>query len=377
MTTPIYFGVGVAILVVAAMMIYLIRKPKLKRDASFEYTTALNYLIAGEKTEALKKLRESVRYDTNNIDAYLKIGDILREQGMFDRAIKIHRGLIIRRNLSAGQKIDILESLVKDYQSAGKFERAIKAADHLVAMTKGEIWVLDIRLKLYEAAGQWDKAIDALKNLQREKGEKDKSLLALYLVEAGLQLTREGRERDGRLKFREAIKQDSSCPPAYLYLSDSYIRENRYNDALSELKKFITQAPQNAYLAFNRIKDILFHEGVFGQVENIFRNLLEMHPDNEPIRLALADVYERKGELNRAIDLCYAGLEKDNNSLSVKRYLVRFLPRAGKSNEALKYASELIDTLFEKQVDQFICKACGFESKIPLWRCPKCHQWDT
>ena len=65
----------------------------------------------------------------------------------------------------------------------------------------------------------------------------------MYKIEAGLKCVDEEKERDGRLKFREAIKLDKLCPPAYLYLSDSYIRENRYDDALTELKRFITQVP--------------------------------------------------------------------------------------------------------------------------------------
>ena len=63
-------------------------------------------------------------------------------------------------------------------------------------------------------------------------------ILALYKVESGLKCIKNGRERDGRIKFREAIKLDKKCASAYLYLSDSYIRENRYDDALTELKKF-------------------------------------------------------------------------------------------------------------------------------------------
>ena len=377
MTTVIYIGIGILILVLVGVIIFLLKRPVKKKDASLEYTTALNYLITGEKEEALKKLRDAVLRDTSNIDAYLKIGDILREQGFVERAIKIHRGLLVRRNLNSGQRIDILKSLIKDYQLAEKYDRAIRVADLLVDLTRNDIWAQDIRLKILEAAGEWDKAIDALKSLQKTKGEKDKTRLALYKVEAGLQCIEDNRERDGRLKFREAIKLDKNCPPAYLYLSDSYIRENRYEDALTELKKFITQVPDRAYLAFNRIKEILFHIGTFGEVENIFRDLLEKHPENEPIRFALADIYERKGELQKAIDLCYNCLERNSGSQQAKRYLVKFLSRTGEKEEAIKYALELIEDFYNTEQNYFTCRVCGYKSKEPKWRCPECLEWDT
>ncbi len=377
MTTIIYIGIAVLTIILIAGVLYFIIRPKRKKDASLEYTTALNYLISGDKKGALKKLREAVLHDTSNIDAYIKIGDILREQGIHDRAIKIHRGLTVRRNLTSGQKIDLLKSLIKDYEAAQKYDRAVKVADSLVELTRNEIWAQEIRLKLFENTEKWDEAIDALKTLQKAKGEKDNFLLALYKVESGSKLIKDGKERDGRSKYREAIKKDQNCPPAYLYLSDSYFREQRYKDALTELKKFMTQKPDLAYLAFNRIKDILFHIGSFGKIETIFTTLLEKNPENEPIRLALADVYERKGKLVKAIDLCYETLEKKPDANNTKFYLTKYLQRINKKDEALKYALDLIESFYDKKGDNFICRKCGYKSKEPLWRCPQCSEWNS
>jgi len=353
------------------------RKPKKKKDATVEYTTALNYLITGETEKALEKLREAVRLNTNNIDGYIKIGDILREQGNGERAIKIHRGLIVRRFLSQGQKVDILKSLIKDYQSLENYDRAILICQKLLNLTQNEVWVQEILMKLYERAGDWDRAFDVRKKIQKAKGEKDSCILALYKVEAGLKFIENGKERDGRIKFREAIKLDKTCPPAYLFLSDSYTRENRYNDALTELKKFSAINPQLAYLGFARIKDVLFHEGSFGEVENIFRSLLSDNPENESIRFSLADIYERKGELQKAIDLCRAQLERKPDSLKAKSYLIKYLARSSKNEEALQYALELIENLMGLEIEHFSCKNCGFLSDEPRWRCPQCHEWNS
>ena len=78
-----------------------------------------------------------------------------------------------------------------------------------------------------------------------------------------IKLIEDKKERDGRLKFREALKIHDKCAPAYLYLADSYIREQRLSDAQDELIKFIEQIPELAYLAFERIQDILFEFGQF------------------------------------------------------------------------------------------------------------------
>lgn len=377
MISTTYIVAGIAFIIVITVFYIILKAPKQKRDATVEYTKALNYLITGEKNKALEKLRETVRLDTSNIDAYVKIGDILREQGSADRAIKIHRGLTIRRELTSGQKITILESLIKDYQAAEKYDRAIQAGQKLLEITNHDTWAQEIMLRLHEGAGDWEKAFVTVKKIQKAKGQKDNQLLALFKVESGLKIIEEGKERDGRIKFREAIKLDKKCPPAYLYLSDSYIRENRYKDALTELERFSTQVPQLSYLGFARIKEILFHEGIFGEVENIFESLLQKNPGVESIRFQLADIYERKGELEQAIDLCLEALEQNPDSQQAKRYLAKFLAQKGETEEALQYALDLAENLMDKKNEQFTCKKCFFASDEPRWRCPNCHEWNT
>lgn len=314
MTTLIFIGILIIVISIGVVVYFNLRPTKKSKDTSVEYTTALNYLIIGEKEKALEKLREAVRHNTSNVDAYVKIGDILRDQGSVDRATKIHRGLIIRGNLTLGQKVSILESLIKDYQASENYDRAIQVCQKLLEMTNDEVWVQEMLLQLYENSRDWEKAFETLKKILKAKGKKDNQLLALYKVESGIKYIEEKKERDGRIKFREAIKLDKKCPPAYLYLCDSYMRENRYSDALAELEKFSTEAPQLSYLGFARIKEILFHEGMFGEVETIFESLLQNNPEIESIRFALADIYERKGELRRAVGLCHEALERNSDS---------------------------------------------------------------
>ncbi|MCU0645946.1 MAG: tetratricopeptide repeat protein, partial [bacterium] len=247
----------------------------------------------------------------------------------------------------------------------------------LFELTQNDLWTQEIMLQLYESSGDWDSAGDMLSRIQKLKGIKDRRLLALYKVQSGVKCVAEGKERDGRIKFREAIKHDKICPPAYLNLSDSYIRENRYDDALSELKKFISLAPHLSYLGFSRIKNILFHEGKFSEVEVIFKSLLQQNPEDESIRLSLVDILERKGQVDKAINLCNQILERNPDNHHAKRYLAQFMERIGKKEKALDHALRLIDDLMKKTVDRYTCKSCGYVSEEPAWHCPQCHKWNT
>ncbi len=365
--------VGLVFLGIIAM---LIRAPRKRKDSAIDYTAALNYLLAGEKQKAYNKLKDAVRADTSNIDAYIKIGDLLRESGYIDRAIKIHRGLTVRNGLTVYERIGILKSLIKDYRSGKRYDRALEMCEQLLEITHNEIWVQELKLELYEEKGDWDKAFDVRKQLMRQQDVTDNSLLALYKVQAGEALAESDKERDARIKFREALKLDNKCAPAYLNLSDSYIREHRLNDALDELIKFVETVPDLAYLAFDRIQNLLFEKGDFGEIESIYQNLLHNNPDNVHIRFALADILERKGEYAAAIDLCEKELERNPESSIAQKYLVKYLAKTGQSEKALDIALRLFEDSFQSS-NLFTCKVCQHSDSQPHWRCPNCHQWNT
>ncbi len=366
----------VVALIALSIVIFILLKPKKRKDFSIDYTAALNYLLSGDKIKAFAKLKETVRKNTANIDAYIKIADILRDEGHAQRAVKIHRGLTVRNNLTQLERIQIAKSLVKDYKAAEQYDKAIETCESLLDLTNKEYWVQELLIQLYEEMGDWEKAFEAQKKLARKQGVNKEPQLALYKVEAGLRLIEQEKEHDARVKFREAIKIDKKCAPAYLYLSDSYIRVNRLSDAFKELKLFLEKTPQLSFLAFGRIKEILFQTGDFGEIEHIYTKLFQHNPDIDSIRFALADIYERKGEIKKAIELCHEELEKHPDSELAKQYLVKYYARTNDVEKAVKLSLELVDKSLNEDM-KFTCKNCGFTDNQPYWHCPKCHAWNS
>lgn len=68
------------VIIVGLTLFYFQPKQQIKTDSI--YTDALNAMVRGDKRTALKHLRDVVKQDTNHVDAYLQMGDILREEGM-------------------------------------------------------------------------------------------------------------------------------------------------------------------------------------------------------------------------------------------------------------------------------------------------------
>lgn len=347
-----------------------------RRWVSDEYTEGLKLILLGQKKQALEKLRLAALKDTSNLDAYLKIGEILRENGKIENAIKIHRQLIVRKDLSNQELIQIYKNLINDFWVAKKYEQGLNYVEKLLQMNKKNTWALDNKLKFYEALGQWQKAFETKQHILKLEREKNDPLLALYKFQKGLALISEAKEKEGRIAYREALKLDETCVPAYLYLSDSYVREDRKKDALNQLMTLIEKVPEKAHLTFDRLRQLLFDMGSFSQLETIYQTLQAKNPENNEAYLALAKLYERKGNFNEALELSLQSYEKNPDSMPAMERIIRYYYKLGEKDKAVKYALSWFEKLNAGKTN-FICSQCGYESSEPLWYCPNCKSWDT
>jgi lipopolysaccharide biosynthesis regulator YciM len=345
-----------------------------KREVYSPYIDALNLIIAGEKVRAVEKLREAVHLDTNNIDAYIKLGNLLRELNRLDSAIKIHQNLTFRANLKSFQRLEIFKSLAVDYHKSGNIDKSLEMLDKVIAIDEENLWALEEKLVIYETKKEWENAFETLEKILKLKKKDKDARLGFYKVYQGLDLHGKNEGKEARIKFKEAMKSDENCQPAYMYLGDSYIKEDRKEEAVEVWKEFIEKFPSESYKVFDRMEKVLFEIGKFDEIENVYSSILEKDPDNMIAILALADIYDKKGETKNAINLCQSVLEKHPESLFARRFLVKMYHKAGNTKQALNYALELANQLYS---EIYRCKSCGFKSKEPLWLCPQCHKWDS
>ena len=367
----------VGALSIGYILFLILRSPKDKNErAKREYTEALNYLIDGNYEKALTHLRRSVQSDTENVDAYIKIGDLFREMGDVERASKVHLDLTVRENLHSIQQLQIFRSLVLDYFEAKKYEQALRFVEKLLEYNKNDEWTLSWKLKICEESRDWNEAFAVRKKLQKKDGKREKAILAIYRVELAKQLLQKGKVREGRMRLKEALKLDVTCVPAYLESCESYIREDSTKEAVNELRALISNVPQYAFLAFDRLKSVLIDKGVFQELEDVYETVLQKNPELEEGYVGLASLQERKGELYRAIELLRQAVQKNPDALRARIMLARLYQKLQKNDDAAKYAIEAIDRLESIKIT-YICGECGYRQNEPFWHCPQCGAWHS
>ena len=366
----------VLILILSFFLIKFRRKTSPVNQAHLEYIAGLNHMINNEYDKALEHLRKTVRLNTDLLDAYIKIGDILRHQGNPDQAVKIHRDLLVRENMSNHIRTSVLESLVLDYRAANSWPQAVHTCEQILDMQKTSPWATTMLQEIYEDMGDWRNAFQHLKRTSPLSKSAKNTQLANYKVKESLGLINLGKEHEARLCCREAIKLDKCNVGAYLELADSYIREKRLKDALIALRQLIQANPDRASLAFTRLKNVLFDLGQYSEIEKMYVELMKTNPDVIEAYIGLAELLEKKGEYLKAVDICKNALDKDPNRIELNLLLIRLRSKLGMKEQAINLAENLAKTIAAEH-HNYMCTECKYESDDYFWHCPKCKAWNS
>ena len=110
-----YIIIAIFIVVIISFYFYLFQKPKDSHSIRDLYAEGLDMMVTGKLKSAYKNFRDIISQDSNNVKAYLHLGQVLREGGNVTRALKIHKNLLSRKDLSQYEKIELYKNLVFNF----------------------------------------------------------------------------------------------------------------------------------------------------------------------------------------------------------------------------------------------------------------------
>jgi lipopolysaccharide biosynthesis regulator YciM len=340
-----------AILSLGFLYIYYSRKRSTEQE-DHSYLNGLKYLCDGENRLALEKFKQAVRADSENIDAYIKIGNILRAEGLLNNATRVHKDLTLRGNLSAEDMHRIKQSLVLDYMQAKNTDKAGELLEELKENKSLYNWVTPYLVQIYEQHDEWRLAFELYEKSSLAQTDEGKRKLAAFRVKEGLRLVKTPDEKAGRIQFKEALKIDAKCAPAYLALGDSYWREGRTNDAMAAWSELCTSIPEKAHYTFDRLEKAWFEKGQFSKLEQFYINFLNEHEDNLEARLALSEIYLKKGEYAEALKMLQYAHKKEFDIELMKAQQVRVLYEKNQVKDALKLALEIVEKKIQDNTEK-------------------------
>ena len=381
---------------IIGLLIYFLYYRKLKphkvNNIREMYAEGLDMLVSGKRIAAYKNFKSIINEDSNNIKAYLRLGQILREGGNAIKALKIHKSLMLRKKITTYEKIELHKNMALNYYELDNFDKSIFEAEKILNIEKDNEWAIYHLINLYKKNNDWMKATEYLKSYFNTKGNRDNHKLALYKIQHARIEIENNNFEEARNIINRALNLEDDLAIAYYYLGKTYSKEStlvydkaieieknglnsisdkeKYNKYVEDAKNMLSKSipmwihyleinPQQSWFVIPLLKDALFSLDRYSELEDIFYKLSEKYPDSIEILAALADYYSIKGDLDKAIDIIEKALKQNKDSILVK--LIKFKLNIQKNSENISLndiddiiAFILKDTAYQMINDQTI-----------------------
>ncbi len=347
-----------------------------KASGANSFTKGLLALLDGDHTSALNLLKQSIKEQPQEIEPFLRLGDALRETGEINRAIQIHRELTVRAGIDKPTLARVYLSLARDYSRGMRLDRAMAAYEKALEMDPENEKVMEELLRVYEDLGEWEKAYSVRREISKVRKVDDTKMLALYKANVGKFYLDKGDLKRAESNLKDALKIDSDCVAAYLYLGDYYYQAGEIDSAISAWRRVVTMFPQIAYITFGRLEKAFYEKGRYEKIIDLYHDLLDRNPRDVRTLMNLANIHRKKGNFDEAIRLCQTAIEIDPSARRVKQALARLYYEKGDTERSLMTMVEALNG-FSSDEEIYTCRNCGYKSNEVLWRCPRCKVWET
>ena len=315
--------------------IYIINKRPSQQPSDIElYNEALKSIIDNNHERAFTILKDIIAKDSNNTEAYLLLGNLLRDKDI-DQATKIHQSIIVRPKLSKELKVQIHQALGLDYIELDKTVRAEDEFKKMLEIDPKNRWSLSMLKDIATDNRSWKDALDYEKRLIKyypEIKKRDESKLNYFIA---MDYKDKNNEKNYLYYLKKSIKANNPYSESYLELSSHYIENTDL--AMEYLMGFSQANPSGSVGAFKQIEHLLFDDKRFDDVENLYKKILKDEFNSYAFN-RLIDIYLEKSQKDEAMEL-------------VDKFMPRFDYHSKRSNKSyvirinkMKIDSDSFDT---------------------------------
>ncbi|CAG9001570.1 MAG: Lipopolysaccharide assembly protein B [Candidatus Celerinatantimonas neptuna] len=344
---------------------------------SRQYVAGLNLLLSDQSDKAVDLFIDLLQVDAETIETHLALGNLFRQRGEVDRAIRIHQNLIARPNLDIEQRHLALLQLSRDYRVAGLFDRAEAILLELIDEPEHSETALKNLLDLYQQTREWNKAVAVSDRISPKMVSDIHKQIAHFYCEMANEEEANGqfnKKVQGLLK--KALSHDATCIRARVHLSELLVENQRYKEAF----KLIEPIPD---MDIDMLSDYL------PLVEKVFQGLGDrrgyQHYLEQAIRLGggasvtveLASLVENEHP-EIAVRIILDELRRRPTIKCFHHLIAYHIEQAepGQTKNNLQLLQELVAMQMAVR-PHYQCHQCGFSSHAMYWHCPSCKSWGT
>lgn len=343
---------------------------------SLHYILGLDYLASHQIDRAVAELTRAAQADTEAIEIYLILGNLLREKGQLERAIQIHQSLLHRPGLTSRERAHTLLCLGIDFKRAGFRNRALSTFQEVLRRDSANRYALLHLLKIHEEEQDWEKALDLQQRVVALGGKTDNTLTAFLHDQLGQVAWAQSEDRSAIRNFETAMRLDRSIPPPYLHLGDLHEVRGRLPEATACWETFARQDPEHAYLVFERLERAYGALGEDNALEALFQEVIARDNKDWRAHLELARRHGHDGRTDESFELLLGAVENNPHAIAVHLAAWDLLfDDHPQPDRIRRYIERVRDAVLF--LDPHICVKCHYRANGILWRCPHCQEWNT
>src|SRR6516165_2417503 len=171
---------GTAVIALVALVAVLWRKGRTENEAR-AYLAGFTYVLSDDPDAAIAELSKAAQLNTETLETYFALGALFRRKGELDRAIRLHRNILLRPGLETQVRRRAQLELALDYKHSALTNQAVETFEKLLAADPDNHEALLHYRRLLEAAADWQKALQIQLRLA-ESASADQMILAHLLA---------------------------------------------------------------------------------------------------------------------------------------------------------------------------------------------------
>jgi len=304
------------LILIVLILVFLVNNRKSKQSTDVEvYNKALKAIIDNNHERAFQILKDLIQKDSNNTEAYLLLGNLLRDRNI-NKAIRIHQSIIIRPGLSKQMKVQIHQALGLDYLEVGNTIRAEDEFKKIIELNSKNIWALTMLKNICIDNQSWDKALDLEKKLikYQSKSKNEESMLNYFIA---MDYKKKDNQKNYINFLERSVLSEHVYHESYLELAKVYQKKGDIDLAIKNLILFADKEPNASIKTFKDIENMLFEKNRFNEIEELYQGILSSM-FHKYVFNRLIDIYLEKNDEDAARELIEKFAKQHEESYIIK-----------------------------------------------------------
>ncbi len=306
------------------------------------------YAIAGEMDKAVYYASRALEIDPGNIWYYHHVAGLHRENddtrkaiGIYEKAVEVFP-----------YYTDLYFALAAFYTSYGRYDDALLVYEKVEGLTGIDERVSLSKQQIYMRTGQFENAHSEISRLINEYPGEARYYGILAELYGSIGMVNEAIE-----SYEKLFELDPENGMAQLSISEFYLTEGRFNDAVDYLIKAFRNPGLDLMEKVEILSVIVQDPGLTGkyaiEIERIGKLLQQEYPNESVVNAVIADFYLTLGWFEEAGSVLNELYENNPDNHSFAEQLIGVVSYQGKYNDVIDIGERIKENFPDSYIIQY------------------------